>query len=94
VRLFLAALSITLAALLDGWVFQKLWEWFVTYHFHLAPLPFGIAVGLCLFASFATFQMSAVVFDVDVDDEIVRYVTGLVVSLLFLLVGWIVVLLR
>jgi len=44
------------AALLDGFVITKLWDWFIVNQFGATPLTIANAIGLGLIAAFLTHQ--------------------------------------
>lgn len=47
-------LMVIISALLGGFVFMKLWEWFVVYTFKVDPLSMAQSVGLLIVWSFLT----------------------------------------
>lgn len=87
----LTMLLLTISFFLGGFVFMKMWDWFIVYSFGLKPLVFAEAIGLQCFISFIKLN-----FDKKKDEEkdedkklkkhfikMSAYILGLLFMLLF-----------
>ena len=52
-----AIIQSIIGAIFGGFVFLKLWQWFVVPVFHLPQFSLSYSIGLCLVASFLTHQV-------------------------------------
>ena len=55
-----ALLIIASMMILDGFVFSKLWDWFIVTHFNANPIGIATAMGIGLIISLLTYQANAV----------------------------------
>jgi len=95
--LIVIALTVGVTAALSIWkgfVFTKLWMWFVIPMFGLPPISIPMAIGLCLVAAFLTHQArisppGASSHD-DLDQAAKLFGYGFVNAGVILFVGWVV----
>ena len=86
---FLVAAVIIPILLLDGFVVQKLWNWFVVEQFNTAKIPYAVAIGLSTLAGFMTRTFVWKPAEREEDISLwINYVIG--TPLLTLLIGYIV----
>lgn len=82
-RLLWLLILLGLTLLMRGWVFAKLWGWFVAPAFTLPPLKLSTSVGLMIVATFLRSSP-------DEDERPVGYMVMMTVSacLVALFLGW------
>ena len=75
--------------ILQGWIFTKIWGWFIVGTFGLQPLSIIQALGVMMFVSYLTVKL-----DKDTDDDfwgeyIEKYLFKVFMSLWVLFISWI-----
>ena len=92
--LIILALTAAVTAALciwEGFVFVKLWAWFIIPTFGMAPLTIPMAIGLCLVAAFLTHQMRQTQKGEEPIEEAAKvFGYGFFNAGLILFIGWIV----
>lgn len=92
--LIVIALTVAVTAALsiwEGFVFTKLWMWFIIPMFGLPPLSIPMAIGLCLVAAFLTHQARISQKGNDELEEAAKiFGYGFVNAGIILFVGWLV----
>ena len=91
--IFATIIAMTYSALIGGWTFAKLWEWFIVTTFGLDPLSISAAIGLAMTVSFVATSIPSL--DDDDKDYIERLLYQLILNTvraaLVLIMGWVVV---
>lgn len=87
------ALSIIASSLLGGFVFSKLWEWFIVYAFNVQSVTVIQSIGILFFLNFITHKVkskSDTKFTWQVFVE--KFVNEIVILSLSLGIGWMITL--
>jgi len=73
----------------NGFVFMKLWLWFIVPIFDLKPLTIAMAIGITLVFNFVTMKIDSTK-ESTAETSIANFILFLSASGMFLLIGWIV----
>ncbi len=91
ITFLLIPVMFVLSASWTGFVFAKLWLWFITPIFHIQPIGVFASAGLAYIAAFLTHQMDFYSMDRK-GDSIKDYwaltVASFIRTLIFLIAGW------
>ena len=90
VTLLLSALVAGLLSIWEGFVFMKLWAWFVVPMFGLPALTIPVAIGIALLVGFLTHQRNGESDADPMDYAVKSFSHGFVNSGVVLLIGYIV----
>lgn len=84
-------LSFIITTLVGGFVFMKLWAWFIVSIFHLPSLNIIEAIGVMMIINYATHRSSSKTEKSEnpINDFLSLVITNIIISLLVLLIGWI-----
>ena len=84
---------ITIASIWRGFVFMKLWAWFIVPVFHLPMLTIVIAIGVSMVVSFLTYHSTNIDRN-DTRSSSEKFTTDIAATIMypatFLFLGWIV----
>lgn len=76
--------------LLEGWVLQRLWSWFITPYWKVSELSFGAAVGACIVIGYLTSKVSYAKEDEEKYTLTNKLVLAVVRPLIYFACGWLV----
>lgn len=85
-------LAILTSALLGGFTFMKLYEWFVSYAFDVQPLNFVQSIGLVFFLGFLKGRGKEKVTETEWEEFVAEFFTHLLFFALALGIGYVITL--
>lgn len=84
-------ISLFASAIVGGWVFQNLWEWFIVSKFNVPTLSLPQAIGISFTVRYLTARERKRE-DVDIDDLAKQLAKSIALSLVGLGIAWIITL--
>lgn len=90
-KICFATITIIISTLIGGYVFMKLWQWFIVTSFHVQGLSFIQSIGLSFFLNYLK-PGKKIEKESSIEDLLKIFIEIIIVSGLVLVFGWMITL--